>query len=75
MHHLIDTKMEIKIYGREHHCYVLVRDASGEYEVEITPTKEGKLHYAEMLDRQPIVEGHPAYKMPNAVAASGPTSV
>ena len=54
MHHLVDTKLEVKIYGREHKCYVLVRDRAGEYEVEITPTKDGRLDYVELFDRVPV---------------------
>lgn len=57
MHHLVDTKLEVKIYGREHKCYVLVRDRAGEYEVEITPTKDGRLDYVELFDRVPMTEG------------------
>jgi hypothetical protein len=57
MHHLIDTKLEVKIYGREHKCYVLVRDRAGEYEVEITPTKDGRLDYVELFDRVPVTSG------------------
>ena len=58
MHHLVDTKLEVKIYGREHKCYVLVRDRNGEYEVEITPTKDGTLDYVEMIDREPMNKSH-----------------
>jgi hypothetical protein len=54
MHHLVDTKLEVKIYGREHKCYVLVRDRTGEYEVEITPTEDGRLDYVELFDRVPV---------------------
>ncbi len=59
MHHLIDSRLEIKIYGREHKCYVLVRDGHGEYEVEITPTDNGTLAYTELKNRVPI-KGHEA---------------
>ena len=53
MHHVVDTKLEVKIYGREHHCYVVIRDHNGEYEVDITPNGE-TLTYKETLNGKPV---------------------
>ena len=75
MHHLVDTKLEVKIYGREHKCYVLVRDRNGEYEVEITPTSDGRLGYVEMIDRVPISEPHERALFSPSIASSGPPSI
>ena len=79
MHHLVDTKLEVKIYGREHKCYVLVRDRAGEYEVEITPTEDGRLDYVEFFDRLPITSATEAVTERTLFnideASNGPVSI
>ena len=53
MHHVVDSKLEVKIYGREHHCFLVIRDNNVEYEVDIMPNGD-RLTYKETLNGQPV---------------------
>jgi hypothetical protein len=53
MHHVVDSRLEVKVYGREHNCFLVIRDHQGEYRLEIKPDGE-TLAYEETLNGEPV---------------------